>query len=52
MAQGRGHRAVGSEDGGGGEAQKGGDTGIHRVDSLPCTAETNIIRQLYSNKKK
>jgi len=30
--------------------QEGGDIGILRADSLDCTAETNIVRQVYSNK--
>ena len=34
------------------EAQEGENICTHTVHSLPCTAETNIIKQLYSNKKK
>ena len=32
-----------------GAAQEGGDIGIHIVDSLCYTAESNIVEQLYSN---
>ena len=41
-------------DGGGGgrKVQEGGDIGINMVDSLHCTAETNIVKQLYSHKNK
>ena len=40
-------------DGGGREAQEGGDICIHIADSLCCTAETNnIVKQLYSIKIK
>ena len=31
------------------EVQEGGDIGVHIADSLHCTAETNIVKQLYSN---
>ena len=32
------------------EIQKGGDVCICMADSLCCTAETNIVKQLFSNK--
>ena len=32
------------------EIQKREDICIHITDSLHCTAETNIVKQLYSNK--
>ena len=32
--------------------QKTGDTCIHTAGSLCCTAETNIVKQLYSSLKK
>ena len=41
----------GWDEGGGGRAlQEGGNICIHVADSLCCTAETIIIKQLYSNK--
>ena len=38
-------------EGGGREVQEGGDIGIHIADSFHCTAEYNIVKQLYSDKK-
>ena len=32
------------------EIQKGGDVCVCMADSLCCTAETNIVKQLFSNK--
>ena len=40
----------GSGDRKGKEIQKRGDICIHIADSLCCTVETNIVRQIYSNK--
>ena len=37
--------------GGGKKVKEGGDICIHIADSLCCTAENNIVKQLYSNKK-
>jgi len=31
------------------EAREGGDVCLHIADSHSCTAETNIIKQIYSN---
>ena len=37
---------------GGREAQEGRDICIHMADSLHCTVETDLVEQLYSNKKR
>ena len=37
---------------GGRKAREGGDVCFHIADSHCCTAETNIIKQIYSNLKK
>ena len=42
---------MGGMGGRGREVQEGEDICIHIADSPPCTAETNIVKQLYSNKK-
>ena len=34
------------------KAQRGGDICIHIAASICCTAEHNIVKQLYSNEKK
>ena len=36
---------------GGREAKEGGHVCLHRADSHCCTAETNVIKQIYYNLK-